>query len=167
MFCRPPKFNYIFYSSACATSERRRGVEHRFHSNFWPNIENSATIRGNRCWRTVECDGAGVVVEEGGVAAERQIRLRDDPQLHRFLIAIERVISSMAPRSDGAHKNRDGGAVTLLAPPHLSQLFLIDSRALARLRCAQMFSTEPFIIEFIWFNLYLGVLQPHTCPPPS
>lgn len=49
--------------------------------------------------------------------------------------------------------------MTLLTSPHLPQVFLIDSRALARLRYAQMFSTEPFIIEIVWFNLYSAVLQ--------
>lgn len=52
-------------------------------------------------------------------------------------------------------------AVTLLTSPHLSQVFLIDSRALARLKYAQMFPTEPFIIAVVWFNLYSGV--PRLC----
>lgn len=55
-------------------------------------------------------------------------------------------------------KTGDGRTVTFLTSPHLSQVFLIDSRALARLKYAQMFPTEPFIIEIVWFNLYRGVL---------
>lgn len=59
----------------------------------------------------------------------------------------------------GLHSHKNSRAVALLTFPHLPQVFLIDSRALARLRYAQMFSTEPFIIEIGWFNLYSAVLQ--------
>lgn len=100
----------------------------------------------------------------GGVAAECQIRPQDDPQLHRFLITIAGVISATVPRSDepqssGLPSHGNSSAVTLLTSPHLPQALLIDSRALARLRYAQMFSTEPFIIEIVWFNLYSVVLR--------
>lgn len=59
----------------------------------------------------------------------------------------------------GLHSYKTSRAMTLLTSPHLPQVFLIDSRALAHLRYAQMFSTEPFIIEIVWFNLYLAVLR--------
>lgn len=59
----------------------------------------------------------------------------------------------------GLHSYKNSRAVTLLTSPHLPQVFLIDSRALARLIYAQMFLPEPFIIEIVWFNLYSAVLQ--------
>lgn len=59
----------------------------------------------------------------------------------------------------GLHSHKNSRVLTLLTSPHLPQVCLIDSRTLAHLRYAQMFSTEPFIIEIVWFNLYSAVLQ--------
>lgn len=47
----------------------------------------------------------------------------------------------------------------LLISPHLLKVFIIDYRAVALLKYVQMFSTNPLIIEIVWFNLYLGILQ--------